>query len=180
MNMPSGVVSIFFTLMVGYGIRRQSHRWAWIIACVIPAILGGALMSFLPKTNRSGILAGIYLVNAVVAPLAIFYNWTVVNVSGATKRAFACALISGSFSIGNIIGPQTFQARDAPEFRPAKLALMGTQAGCAFTTFCLFMYYVFQNRKRTDRSKETETAYLSPEVWATMTDKENKNFVYTY
>jgi hypothetical protein len=57
---------------------------------------------------------------------------------------------------------------------------MGTQAGCAFTTFCLFMYYVFQNRKRTDRSKETETAYLSPEVWATMTDKENKNFVYTY
>lgn len=31
-------------------------------------------MSFLPTTNRSGILAGIYLVNAVVAPLAIFYN----------------------------------------------------------------------------------------------------------
>ncbi|KAK3182004.1 hypothetical protein K4F52_006743 [Lecanicillium sp. MT-2017a] len=180
MNMPSGVVSIFFTLMVGYGIRRQSHRWAWIIACIIPAILGGALMSFLPTTNRSGVLAGIYLVNAVVAPLAIFYNWTVVNVSGATKRAFACAVISGSFSIGNIIGPQTFQARDAPEYRPAKLAVMGTQAGCAFTTFCLFMYYVFMNRKRTDRSKETEQAYLSPEVWATMTDKENKNFVYTY
>jgi hypothetical protein len=31
-------------------------------------------MSFLPTTNRSGILAGIYLVNAVVAPLAVFYN----------------------------------------------------------------------------------------------------------
>lgn len=31
-------------------------------------------MSFLnPKTQRSGILAGIYLVNAVVAPLTIFY-----------------------------------------------------------------------------------------------------------
>ena len=39
------------------------------------SILGGALMSFLdPKSNRSGVLAGIYLVNAVVAPLAIFYN----------------------------------------------------------------------------------------------------------
>lgn len=39
------------------------------------SILGGALMSFLnPKTNRSGVLAGIYLVNAVVAPLTIFYN----------------------------------------------------------------------------------------------------------
>jgi hypothetical protein len=30
-------------------------------------------MSFLPVTNRSGCLAGIYLVNAVVAPLPIIY-----------------------------------------------------------------------------------------------------------
>lgn len=37
MNMPSGVVSIFFTLLVGYGIRKQSHRWAWIVVCLIPA-----------------------------------------------------------------------------------------------------------------------------------------------
>lgn len=73
LNMPSGVVSIFFTLLVGYGIRKQSHRWAWIITCIIPAIIGGALMSFLPKSNKSGLLAGIYLVNAVVAPLTIFY-----------------------------------------------------------------------------------------------------------
>lgn len=35
--------------------------------------MGGALMSFLPVTNRSGCLAGIYLVNAVVAPLTVFY-----------------------------------------------------------------------------------------------------------
>jgi hypothetical protein len=38
------------------------------------SIIGGALMSFLPVTNRNGILAGLYLVNTVVAPLAIFYN----------------------------------------------------------------------------------------------------------
>ncbi|GAO16713.1 hypothetical protein UVI_02002590 [Ustilaginoidea virens] len=180
LNMPSGLVSIFFTLMVGYGIRKQSHRWAWIIACIIPAIIGGALMSFLPKSNKAGLLAGIYLVNAVVAPLAVFYNWTVANCAGASKRAFAAALVSGSFSIGNIIGPQTFQARDAPDFRPAKLAVMGTQAGCTLTTFCLFLYYVWANKRRNDRSKETEEQYLSPEVWATMTDKENKHFRYTY
>ncbi|KAK4154912.1 major facilitator superfamily domain-containing protein [Chaetomidium leptoderma] len=179
MNTPSGAVSIFFTLFVGFGIRLQSHRWAFIIACIIPAIIGGALMSFLPITNRAGCLAGIYLVNAVVAPLAIFYNWTVANIGGATKRAFAAALISGSFSLGNIIGPQTFQAKDAPEYRPAKLAVMGTQAGCAITTFLLFLYYVWQNKKRTSEG-EKEEAYLSPEAWANMTDKENKTFRYTY
>ncbi|KAL2155729.1 hypothetical protein VTH82DRAFT_471 [Thermothelomyces myriococcoides] len=179
MNTPSGAVSIFFTLFVGFGIRLQSHRWAFIIACVIPAILGGGLMSFLPESNRSGCLAGIYLVNAVVAPLAIFYNWIMANVGGATKRAFAAAVISGSFSLGNIIGPQTFQARDAPEYRPAKIAVMATQAGCAFTTFLLFLYYVWQNKKRTSEG-ETEDAFLSPEHWLNTTDKENKKFRYVY
>ncbi|KAK4039472.1 major facilitator superfamily domain-containing protein [Parachaetomium inaequale] len=179
MNTPSGAVSIFFTLFVGFGIRLQSHRWAFIIACIIPAIIGGALMSFLPTDNRAGCLAGIYLVNAVVAPLAIFYNWTVANIGGGTKRAFAAAVISGSFSLGNIIGPQTFQAQDAPDYRPAKLAVMATQAGCAFTTFLLFQYYVWQNKKRTSEG-ETEEAYMSPEAWANMTDKENKKFRYAY
>jgi hypothetical protein len=31
-------------------------------------------MSFLPVTNRSGCLAGVYLVNAVVAPLPVLYG----------------------------------------------------------------------------------------------------------
>ncbi|KAK7216807.1 hypothetical protein V2G26_004810 [Clonostachys chloroleuca] len=180
MNMPSGVISIFFTLLVGFGVRKSSHRWAWSIGCIIPAIIGGALMSFLPINNKKGILAGIYLVNAVVAPLAIFYNWTAANFGGATKRAFAAAIVSGSFSLGNIIGPQTFQARDAPEFRPAKLAVMGTQAGCAVTTFCLFLYYAWQNKKRGNRKAQSEDEYMSPEAWSTMTDKENKQFRYTY
>lgn len=182
MNMPSGAVSIFFTLFVGFGIRMKSHRWAWIIACICPAILGGALMSFLPDDNRSGILAGIYLVNAVVAPLTVFYAWTAANFAGATKRAFAVAIVSGSFSIGNIIGPQTFQARDAPEYRPAKLAVMGTQSGCALTTILLVLYYVWMNKKRNSApaDAEAEDSYMSPEVWAQMTDRENKKFRYAY
>ncbi|KAL2017776.1 hypothetical protein VTK56DRAFT_1694 [Thermocarpiscus australiensis] len=181
MNTPSGAVSIFFTLFVGFGIRKQSHRWAWNLACIIPGIIGGALMSFLPTSNRSGILAGIYLVNAVVAPLAIFYNWTVANVAGATKRAFASAIISGSFSLGNVIGPQTFQARDAPEYRPAKIAVMATQAACALTTFLLFLYYVWQNKRRNNTSdSEIEGSFMSPEAWARLTDKENKRFRYSY
>ncbi|KAK1998007.1 major facilitator superfamily transporter [Colletotrichum falcatum] len=179
MNMPSGVVSIFFTLLVGYGIRYTSNRWAWIVACIIPAIIGGALMSFLPVTNRSGCLAGIYLVNAVVAPLTVFYAWTAANFGGATKRAFAAAIISGSFSLGNIIGPQTFQAKDAPDYRPAKIAVMGTQAGCAVVTLALYAYYRFENKRR-GATKQSEDAYMAPEVWQSMTDRENKSFRYTY
>ncbi|KAK7214906.1 hypothetical protein V2G26_002909 [Clonostachys chloroleuca] len=152
----------------------------WITGCLIPVIIGGALMSFLPVTNRNGILAGLYLVNAVVALLAIFYNWTAANFGGATKRAFAAATVSGSFSLGNIIGPQTFQSRDAPDFHPAKLAVMSTQAGCAVKTFALFLYYIWQNKRRWSRAEQRESDFLSPEVWSTMNDKENKQFRYIY
>ncbi|KAK3340011.1 major facilitator superfamily domain-containing protein [Lasiosphaeria hispida] len=181
MVMPTGAVSIFFILLVGYGIRRQSHRWAWIVVCLVPAIIGGGLMSFLPMSNKAGILAGIYLINSIVATLAIFYNWTAANFGGATKRAFAAAVVGGSFSIGNIIGPQTFQARDAPDYRPAKIAAMASQAGCMVTTSLLFAYYVWQNKKRRSAAEsETEDAFMSPEVWTRMTDKENKSFRYSY
>lgn len=40
-------------------------------------------MSFLPTSNKSGCLAGIYLTNAVVAPLAIFYNVSVPPLSNS-------------------------------------------------------------------------------------------------
>lgn len=89
--------------------------------------------------------------------------------------------MSGSFSIGNIIGPQTFQARDAPVYRPAKLSVVGTQAGCVLTTFLLFLHYRWQNKKRqAEVDGETEEKFMSPEVWARMTDKENKRFRYSY
>jgi hypothetical protein len=54
-------------------------------------IIGGALMSFLPTTNSSGILAGIYLVNAVVAPLSVFYNVRITLPSSRSVKLKALA-----------------------------------------------------------------------------------------
>ncbi|KAJ4357953.1 uncharacterized protein N0V89_002530 [Didymosphaeria variabile] len=125
-------------------------------------------------------LAGIYLMNAIVAPLAIFYSWTAANIAGATKRAFSAAIVSGSFSIGNIIGPQTFQARDAPQYRPAKLAIMGTLAGCASVTCTLSAYYTFVNRKRNVVDQTLEEQYMQRDVWQRLTDRENPRFTYVY
>lgn len=140
-------------------------------------------MFFLPISNRHGCLAGIYLVKAVVAPLPVLYAWTAANVSGSTKHAFADAIVSGSFSIGNIIGLQTFQAKDAPNYRPAKLAVMGTQAGCAAVTVVLYGYYRWQNPRRDRTRGEVQTgeeAFMSKEAWNTGTDREDGEFRYSY
>ncbi|KAE8377124.1 MFS general substrate transporter [Aspergillus bertholletiae] len=180
LNTPSGIVSIFFTVAVGIGIRRTSHRWAWFIFCTIPGIIGGALLSFLPKHNKAGVLIGIYLVNAIVATLPILYQWTMANCAGHTKRAFASALVAGSFSVGNIIGPQTFQVRDAPEYRPAKIAVLATQAAAGTLAFVLFLYYKWENRRRDKTAGAGEETEADETKWAGLTDKENQWFRYVY
>jgi MFS family permease len=183
LNMPSGIVSLIAITAVGYGVRFTSNRWAWLVACCIPGILGGGLMSFAPSSNRAALLAGIYLVNAITATLIIIYQWTIANVAGQTKRVLASALIAGSFSVGNIIGPQTFQARDGPEFRTAKIIVLATQAAGAVVTVLLYGYYVWANKKKeavqVGMAYQTETDSVK-EKWGNLTDKENKSFRYVY
>ncbi|GAB7347681.1 hypothetical protein MBLNU459_g5248t1 [Dothideomycetes sp. NU459] len=181
LNMPSGIISIISTLTAGLGIRYTSNRWAWFAGCCMPGIAGGALMSFCKKSNHGGVLAGIYLVNAIVATLPIVYAWTAANVAGHTKRVFAMALISASFSAGNIIGPQTFQAKDAPQYYPAKITVLATQAAGAVLAVVLYGYYRFINARR-DRmfGVMSDTDELSKEKWTNLTDRKSAQFRYVY
>jgi MFS-type transporter involved in bile tolerance (Atg22 family) len=180
--MPSGVVTLISIIIVGYGVRYKSHRWAWLVACCVPGILGGGLMSFAPANNQAALLAGIYLVNGVTATLIIIYQWTIANVAGHTKRVVASALIAGSFSVGNIIGPQTFQAKDAPAYRPAKIVVMATQSAGAFVTVILFVYYYWSNKQKDKRAAAgtVERTEEVEETWGNLTDKENPRFRYVY
>lgn len=137
-------------------------------------------MSFLPKTNRAGLLAGIYLVNTIVATLPIIYQWTVSNCAGQTKRTISSAVIAGAFSIGNIIGPQTFQAKDkAGGYIPAKITVMATQGAGGLMAFVLFLYYVWANKKK-DAAAAQNTVVEEHNGWENKTDKENKTFRYVY
>lgn len=137
-------------------------------------------MSFLPKNNKAGVLIGIYLINAIVATLPILYQWTMANCAGHTKRAFASALVAGSFSIGNIIGPQTFQSRDKPEYRPAKISVLATQAGAAVVSVVLFLYYKYQNRRRDQKVGHVNEDMIDETKWAGLTDRQNPSFRYVY
>ena len=137
-------------------------------------------MSF--GTNRAMLLSGIYLVNFIVATLAIIYQWTVANCAGQTKRVIASALVAGSFSIGNIIGPQTFQAKDKPLYRPAKITVLATQAAAAAVTAGLFLYYFMANKRKDRRQEVAQSDSEQSEVnkWVNQTDKENATFRYVY
>ena len=153
--MPSGIVSIASTLIVGFGIRYTSNRWAYIVGCCVPGVLGGSLI--------------------------VIFQWTASNVAGHTKRVVSMALITGSFSVGNIIRLQTFQARDAPAYKPAKITVVATQAAAALIAAILFAYYVGANtRKYVIQSSMEPVDQSEQHLWENQTDKKNKTFRYVY
>ncbi|KAF4551199.1 Thiamine pathway transporter-like protein 2 [Elsinoe fawcettii] len=181
LNIPGGAVAIVWTVVSHIGARQTNTRWLWIVFCCAPGILGGALMSFAPRSNRAALLTGVYLVNTVVPALPLANQWAAANVAGMTKRPFTLSLLAAGFSIGNIIGPQTFQAKDAPDYLPAKITVLSVMAGGGICAVLLRVHYGWENARREKRSSavpvESRTEF---EVWRNLTDKENKDFRYVY
>ncbi|RMJ25086.1 Male sterility protein [Aspergillus sp. HF37] len=147
LNMPSGVVSIMATMGSTYATAKGISRWLAIDLLLIPTLLGSCLMSFLPHSNQPGLLAGIYLVNTTVAPLALIFAWTGANFKGYTMKVSGCTLVSAGFSIANIIGPQTFQAEDAPRYIPAKITLVAVNAASVVIATLLRVVYGMRNAR---------------------------------
>lgn len=188
LNMPSGVTSILTTLGCGYAIRRTPghHRWFWISFCALLGTMGAGLMSFVSPSNHAGLLIGIWLVNAITATLPMIYHYVSANVSGHTKRSVASNLLAMCFGLGNIAGPQSFQAGDAPKYTKAKVAAMSSMAAVAVLIWLLVLYYIWENRRRDWKGgentvpREEEDVDENEELWAGLTDRKNKGWRYVY
>ncbi|KAJ6625090.1 major facilitator superfamily domain-containing protein [Mycena sp. CBHHK59/15] len=184
LNMPSGAVSLVACLVIAYLAHKQANRTRWLTISACLAAIGSGLMSFLPKSQKAGLLAGIYLVNIITVTLYLIFCLTTANVAGQTKRVVANALVAGSFSVGNIIGPQLFKPKDAPEYIPAKIVLLVTQLVAAALAVILQLYYGWQNKKKDaveQRERESgEFKEVANMGWLNLTDKENKTFRYKY
>ncbi|KAF2398199.1 MFS general substrate transporter [Trichodelitschia bisporula] len=147
LNMPSGIVSIVALMSSTYAVRRGYQRWFAIICAIIPTLIGACLMSFLDKKHKVGLLVGIYLVNAAVAPYALILSTAGSNYRGYTRKVSGGAIIAAAFSIANIIGPQTFQAKDAPNYYPAKITLVATTSASIVVALALRLLYGYRNTR---------------------------------
>ncbi|KAH7123609.1 putative MFS transporter [Dendryphion nanum] len=187
LNTPSGAISLISVLAAGYLTRvtPKHHRWLWISIPALIAALGSALISFLPPTSpKSAFLIGIWLINAITACLPMLYHYVSVNVAGHTKRSFVNNLVAVSFGIGNVIGPQSFQAKDAPGYLPAKIVALVTQGSTAVLMGGLVLWYVWENGRRRKSFGDGDGGMGEREggneAWSGLTDRENREWRYVY
>jgi MFS family permease len=178
LNIPTGAVNIIATLSYAAIVRYHGKRWLINVGAGVVATMAAALLSFLPNSNRPGLLAGMYLINVLPGASNVAFQWLTCNTAGHTKRTYATAGMNAAFAIGNIIGPLTFRAQDAPQFKPAKLTLVIMWATSILASVLCFVYYSWMNKSRTRNALDSDDEVQTSKAYAGLTDKENKDFRY--
>lgn len=174
LNIPNGAVSIVTILTATYLAGRFNQRCLCAIGTLCGGLLGGCLLAFSPKELKSAQLAGNYLTQMTGASLPIMYSIAGANTAGHTKKVTMNAVLLMSFCLGNILGPLTFRTEDEPEYIPAKIALVATQAVAIVFILALRFYYVWENGRR-DKNMEGYDHEENSE-FLDLTDKENREF----
>ncbi|KAK7448781.1 hypothetical protein VKT23_013512 [Stygiomarasmius scandens] len=125
LSTPGGLVAAGMVLFCGWYSDKKKERMVPIIIAIVPTILGAALMIGLNDSGQKGaLLFSVYLINTFGSALSTIYAWNASNTSGHTKKSTINALTLFTFSIGNIIGTEIFQPKDAPDYIPGKIAIM--------------------------------------------------------
>lgn len=91
LQIPGGVCSIVSILIATYLAGRFDQRGLNIVTLLIPGILGGALLAFLPGDAKVGKLIGNYLTNCIGSSLPLLYSWVGANYAGHTKKVRCCS-----------------------------------------------------------------------------------------
>lgn len=176
-QIPSGVATIAGTLISCYLAGYIGNRAYLLVLVCIPACLGAILLLALGNEHKVGKLFGVYLLNFSSSVLPVIYSWNSVNTSGYTKVTMRNALTLIAFCIGNLIGPQIFREKDAPNYTPAKIVLIVAMSCPVFLALVLRQIAIRENRKR---DSEGLVGYRADVMTLDLTDIENKSFRYDY
>ncbi|KAF8842245.1 MFS general substrate transporter [Paxillus ammoniavirescens] len=133
---PSGIVEVISVVVCGWYSDKKGERMLPVIWATLPTLVGVALLIGFNDTNQKGVLLfGTYLIGTFGSTLSTIYAYNASNTSGYTKKLTVNALTLTFFCLGNIIGTEIFQPKDAPKYIPGKTAIMvllTVQVGVAY------------------------------------------------
>jgi hypothetical protein len=109
------------------------------------------------------------------------------NVGGYTKRVTCTAFVFLAYCIGNIIGPHTFLAEEAPIYQTGCAIIQACAAGQIVLAASLRVLLIWRNKKR-DREaaaqglnvREDGRNHEDQANLEDLTDFENSRFRYSY
>jgi len=187
---PAGFVGSAMVIFCGWYSDKKGERMIPIVFALVPTIVGSAvLIGMNGSTNKGVLLFATYLLGTFGSALSTIYAYNASNTGGHTKKVTINAMTMATFSIGNIIGTEIFQPKDAPAYIPGKTAIMVILIVQLIVSFILRHINNRLNKERKAKLAE-ETArrgWTEADVqrererhaFADLTDKQNIFFIYT-
>ncbi|KAK5702266.1 hypothetical protein LTR17_022447 [Elasticomyces elasticus] len=174
--MPPGAMSTLSGIALSYlAATTRRYRTPMIAVSILLPLLGAILCYSLPRTNLAGQLIGLYILYTYWAPYVTLVSVYQANIAGHSKKLFLYAWFFIAWATGNIIGPQTFRADQAPAYTGGTVAMIVCYA---VAIVCILTYGAichFSNQRRQPEIRELS----GEDDWMDRTDKENRAFVYT-
>ena len=187
-NTPTGAIGAICVLLVGFLSDKWHDRSLVMLIAILPTILGAGLMIGLDPNgvpqNKAGLLAASFLTGTFGAAFMLLLAWNASNIAGHSKKVTANALTLVAFCVGNILGTQTFQDKQAPGYISGKVSIVATLAALCLVIVVLRLYNDHlnkKNKKALEGMSEDEKSELKEKMaFADQTDRRNPFFVYTH
>jgi hypothetical protein len=174
--MPPGAMSTLSGIGLSYlAATTRRYRTVIVAVSILLPLVGAIICYTLPRTNLAGQLIGLYILYTYWAPYVTLVSIYQANIAGHTKKVFLFAWFYVSWATGNIIGPQTFLAYQAPAYTGGTVAMIVCYI---VAMFCILAYGFIchtSNKKRAGEISENR----GDMDWLDLTDKENTSFKYT-
>lgn len=174
--MPPGAMSTLSGIALSYfAATTRRYRTPLVATSILLPLLGAVLCYALPRSNLAGQLVGLYILYTYWAPYVTLVSVYQANIAGHSKKLFLYAWYYVAWATGNIIGPQTFRADQAPAYTGGTVAMIVCYA---VAIVCILAYGAIchaDNHKRAEEIRE----HSGEMDWLDYTDRENKAFVYT-
>jgi ACS family allantoate permease-like MFS transporter len=181
LSMPTGVMStlaafVFSTIAAKWHNRRCLTT---ILALCVP-IVGTAVVYALPRSNVAGQMVGLYLLYTYFGPYVVGISLAQANTAGQTKKTVVYAILYIGYAIGNLIGPQTFQASQAPAYTGGTVAMLICYCVGIALIAGYWLLCVVQNRKRAPAAAAADSFSENDlDAFNDETDWNQKRFIYT-
>uniref|UniRef100_A0A093XJ86 Putative transporter n=1 Tax=Talaromyces marneffei PM1 TaxID=1077442 RepID=A0A093XJ86_TALMA len=181
LGIPTGVLATVWQLALSFIAARFKNSRCIVIALAnLVPMTCAILMWKLPRSNQHGLLAAYYVFYTYWGPYVLSTSLPMANTSGHSKKLTMNAVFFLAYCVGNIIGPQTFRSSDAPTYSHGYEGLL---ACLVVAIACISAYGVLchlENKKR-DREQTTGDQHVvAVDPFSDLTDKEKKDFRYTY
>lgn len=158
---------------------RLGNRLLVCTSGMVLAILGMLLITCLDNNHSIGRLIGYYLTQASPTPFVAILSLISTNIAGWTKKTTVAAMFLIGYCVGNIIGPQVFQEKDAPQYRPAEITIVVCYVVSLLDVGFIYWWCRYQNKKKAEVRAQHGYVKIEGQEFYDLTDRENPEFIYS-